>query len=129
MEKWISASYCVQAQFVLFVSEGSDQKNRSQSLISFLLTFSQQYSVTSICRRFNGKKEKFCFFTFLKTLLQFGLEKKKILSFVHVPSAVGPVCVGYYYVVSDYYKKPYCRATDFLGPWILVQDAVLQHTQ
>lgn len=59
----------------------------------FLLTFSLQYSVTSICRRFNEKVWVFLehFFS-LHNLLQCGW---KILSFViHVPSAVEPVCVG-----------------------------------
>lgn len=48
---------------------------------------------TSIWSRFNGNFFFFRTFFFPRNLLQFGW---KILSFViHVPSAVGPVCVGY----------------------------------
>lgn len=42
-EKWISAKIRGQGRFVLFVSEGSDQKKNSVSN-HLSLTFSQQYS-------------------------------------------------------------------------------------
>lgn len=75
-EKWITAKIREQGRFVLFVSEGSDQKKNSVSN-HLSLTFSQQYSAAGF-RCFTLK-----------------LAGNWILSFViHVPSAV----------VSDYIK-------------------------